>query len=440
MMKYNASSPGRRTAATGIGTKRKGRTVSLLTTAFLLSLSEARIDSTGLRSESITNVLAWSTFDFPIDATALLGPIALCMRGGANEDESVPEDSITGTTLTTESSSPLPETSMEDNATDQIDEAESTPEGANATLTTESSSPETHVKDNATQQIETPRAASCTRNIKNGTYSFSLFQPGDGSETDPDGIPTRYLKMQGNERDLAASALEKTLMWRQENDIDNLLGKPHTKFDQCKAVFPHYFVGRDKGNHILFVQRPALLDLEKAESNDLSTDDLLMHYVYVNEYLWQILEAEDPFGEMTSVIDMTGIKIAILRRKDIVAFVKKLVGTMDSHYPQRAHKTLVLNAPKWFNVLFKILSPLMRESTKKKIEIHSKGRNQDEALKKYLGEKATDVLPADMWSTSETDGEEDKLESAAVEAEKFLQSELEQELRSFVSAVHATLW
>jgi hypothetical protein len=407
MIKYHASSLGRRTAATGNGTKRKGRKVWLLTTAFLLSLSEARVDSTSLRTESITNAqsLSWLTYDFPIDATALLGPIALCMRGGANEDESIPEGSSAGTTLTTESSS-----------------------------SSSSSPPETSVEDNATQQIETLRTGSATRSNKNGTYSFSLFQPGDGSETDPDGIPTRYLKMQGNERDLAAIALEKTLLWRRENDIDNLLGKPHTKFDLCKAVFPHYFVGRDANFHILFVQRPALLDLEKAELNDLSTDDLLMHYVYVNEYLWQILEAEDPFGEMTSVIDMTGIKIAILRRKDIVAFVKKLVATMDAHYPQRAHKTLVLNAPTWFNVLFKLLSPLMRESTKKKIEIHSRGRKQDEALKKYLGEKATDVLPADMWSTSQTDGE-DNVESANTEAEKFLQSDLEQELRSFVSTV-----
>ena len=296
------------------------------------------------------------------------------------------------------------------------------------------------MQDNATQQVETLRAGSATS--KKDRYSFSLYQTGDGSETDPDGIPTRYLRMQGNERDLAAIALNKTLQWRRDHDIDNLLAKPHSKFDLCKAVFPHYFIGRDKGNHILFVQRPALLDLDKAKAIGLSMDDLLMHYVYVNEYLWQILEAEDPFGEMTSVIDMTGIKIAVLRRKTLVAFVKKLVSTMDSHYPQRAHKTLVLNAPKWFNVLFKLLSPLMRESTKKKIEIHSRGRKQDAVLKQYLGEKATDVLPADMWSTSET-GEDEDSESVSVDTsaeKKFLQNELEQELRSFVSAVHATLW
>jgi hypothetical protein len=336
--------------------------------------------------------LLWSSYDFSVDAAALsLTPIDIFMRGGANESiSSAIEDIDTDSTASTETPS------VEENNT-QIE-----------TIS---------VKENNTH--------------KNGKYSFSLFQNGDGSDTDPDGIPARYLKMQGNQRDLAAKALEATLQWRREYDIDNLLSKPHTKFDLCKAVFPHYFVGRDKGNHILFVQRPALLDLKRAEANGLTTDDLLMHYVYVNEYLWQILEAEDPFGEMTSVIDMTGIKMGILRRKDLVAFVKKLVKTMDSHYPQRAHKTLVLNAPKWFNVLFKLLSPLMRESTKKKIEIHSRGRKQDAALKTYLGEKATDVLPASMWSTAEEPSEDTDLVHSTTE--QLFQSELEQELRSFVS-------
>jgi hypothetical protein len=449
MIKYNASSPRRRTAATRNGTKRRGHTVSLLTTGFLLfSLSEAHLDSTNLRYESITKVqvLLWPSYDFSIDSAALLGPIALCVRGGANESES--EGSIASPTLAEESSSSSPQTSVQDNATQQVEtlgaESENITGGSIAGTTlgreleSSSSSPQTSAQDNATQQVETLSAGSAAS--KKFRYSFSLYQTGDGSETDPDGIPTRYLRMQGNERHLAAIALNKTLQWRREHDIDNLLAKPHSKFDLCKAVFPHYFIGRDKGNHILFVQRPALLDLEKAEAIGLSMDDLLMHYVYVNEYLWQILEAEDPFGEMTSVIDMTGIKIAVLRRKTLVAFVKKLVATMDSHYPQRAHKTLVLNAPKWFNVLFKVLSPLMRESTKKKIEIHSRGRKQDAVLKQYLGEKATDVLPADMWSTSAT-GEDEDTENVAVDssAEKFLQNELERELRSFVSTVHATV-
>jgi hypothetical protein len=227
---------------------------------------------------------------------------------------------------------------------------------------------------------------------------FSLFQKGDGSETDPDGIPTRYLKMQSYNRDRALSALETTLKWRLENNMDEILKRPQTKFDLCKAVFPHYFLGRDKDNHVVFLQRPALIDLQRGKKNKLTNDELLLHYVYVNEYLWQILEASEPQGTMISLLDLTGLDFGVLKKRELIGFVKKFVATMDAHFPQRSHKTLILSAPKWFNALYKIFSPLLRETTKAKIEILSRGKKQDDALRRALGDKLAELLPPSVWS------------------------------------------
>ena len=231
-------------------------------------------------------------------------------------------------------------------------------------------------------------------------YVFSLYQKGDGSDTDPDGIPTRFVQMHKGNRVLASKSLSATLKWRQEHDIDHILVKPHPKFDICKAVFPHYFLGRDHKGDVIFLQRPALMDIPKGKKNGLTMEEMLMHYVYVNEYLWQILEGHKPLGTMISILDLTGLQLSVLRRRDILTFLKKFVQTMDSHFPQRAHKTLIINAPKWVNALYKLCTPLMRESTKSKIEIHSVGRKQDEALKKYLSQEARQSLPASFWSTT----------------------------------------
>jgi len=121
--------------------------------------------------------------------------------------------------------------------------------------------------------------------------------------------------------------------------------------------------------------------------------------VYVNEYLWQIIEAEEPLATMTSIIDLQGLHFSLMRQSDLVAFLKVFVKTMDMHYPQRANKTLVINAPKWFNVMYKLVSPLLRESTKAKIEIHGNGKRQDKALKARLGsEEAEKLLPKSFWN------------------------------------------
>lgn len=39
-----------------------------------------------------------------------------------------------------------------------------------------------------------------------------------------------------------------------------------------------------------------------------------------------------------------------------------------------------MSSSKWFNVLYKIISPILRESTRQKISILSEGEEQDKAL------------------------------------------------------------
>lgn len=108
-----------------------------------------------------------------------------------------------------------------------------------------------------------------------GELEFSLFQKGDGSDEDPEGIPDRYLRMQLHHREKAKKACQLTLEWRKEHGIDHILRDPHPDFDICKAVFPHYFTSRDKDGHIVFVQRPALMNLDLAHKNGLDKEHLL---------------------------------------------------------------------------------------------------------------------------------------------------------------------
>ena len=243
-------------------------------------------------------------------------------------------------------------------------------------------------------------------------YAFTLFQNNDGSQQDPDGIPTRYLKMQNYNREKAKTALEATIKWREENEINTILARPHPKFDKVKRVFPHYFCGRDDTNHVILLQRPGAIDLPSAYANELEGKDLLYHYIYVNEYLWQILEPRAD-ETMTSIIDLSGINLSVLRKPELLNIVQTFCSTMDAHFPQRSHKTLLINAPKWFGAIYKLISPLLRETTKQKIFIYSKGKKQDEALQSLL---AGCNIPAD---------------DAPIEP-----SEMEKELRDFVSRVY----
>ena len=218
-------------------------------------------------------------------------------------------------------------------------------------------------------------------------FAFTLFQEGDGSEADPDSIPERYLRMHKGDRGKAKKALEATLKWRESfgMGMDTILARPHEKFDVCKAVFPHYFCGRDDTGHVVLLQRPGLIDLPLATANGLTGEDLLYHYVFEMEYLWKILEPSTN-ATMTSVIDLQGLNLSVLAKPDLLHVVQLFCSTMDAHFPLRSHRTLLINSPKWFGAIYKIISPLLRESTKQKITILSRGRKQDETLKNLLPE------------------------------------------------------
>jgi CRAL/TRIO domain len=379
-------------------------------TLLLSSMAEARIESAALRENSCsTSLLFWSSYDFSVDAaTQFLGPLDMIVRGGDVE------------------------------TIEPTDEGGLIPVEANGLAIRGGAS---ELAEKAVSSNRTNYRSQAVVSDKNKMV-FSLFQKGDGSDTDPDGIPTRYLKMQSYNRDRAMSALEATLKWRAENKMDEILKTPQTKFDLCKTVFPHYFLGRDKDNHVVFLQRPALIDLQRGKKNKLTNDELLLHYVYVNEYLWQILEASEPQGTMISLLDLTGLDFSVLKKRDLIGFVKKFVATMDSHFPQRSHKTLILSAPKWFNALYKLFSPLLRETTKAKIEIHSRGKKQDEALRRVLGDKLVQLLPPSVWSKKHQKGRKGEDEGhhhphhADFHNEVIPESELEKELRAFVSDTH----
>ncbi|GAX13521.1 hypothetical protein FisN_27Lh016 [Fistulifera solaris] len=352
--------------------------ISVVTFTTLWTFVVAKVDSVQLRrSSALDRLLFWSNYEFNVDAaTQNMGPLielSLPIASNTNTNNHdcwfVPEE--------------LPIT-----------------EEADLEVLTGLPVQDGHPYDILPKRNDTA-STWWSSNPRGGAraQSYGLFQKDDGSETDPDGIPTRFLKMHSGNRAAAKQSLEAALQWRRKYEIDNILNIPHPKFDLCKAVYPHYFLGRNTEGHVVFVQHPARINLQRARDNKLTEEELLMHYVYVNEYLWQIVEADNALATMTSVIDLQGLHLGILRQMDIINFVKTFVSTMDSYYPQRAHQTLVVNTPKWFQTIYKLLSPLMRDTTKAKISILSRGKAQDEALKKHLGPEIEKKVPDSFWSS-----------------------------------------
>ncbi len=327
--------------------------------------------------------------------------VSFSSRGGddsENESSSLSSDLINGNVA-------VKDNGEEGNTDNDIDTVEFT---------------DTNTQDGLNEEVKQER-----EEIDNSLI-FAASKNGDGSESDPDGLPTRFLRMQKGDREKAKTAFAATVQWRNEHQINTILARPHPKFDICTQIFPIYIPGLDLSNNIIIVQRVGMIDFDIAKRNNITPDDILLHYVYIVEYCWNILEP-GPQGVMTTVMDLKNVRFSTFTN-EMRSFLKRFVKTMSDHYPQRSHKTLIINAPSWVKMAYGLVKPLLRESTKQKITLFSGGETQDRALIEILGK---DSVPREILVNIESLGlsNEEEIDTNG----NGHNSEIETELRLFVS-------
>ena len=319
---------------------------------------------------------------------------------------------------------------------------------AAATLAEE---PEQEIKDDET--IETEDTALDTSSISSSSssepeeavYDFPLFVNSATFENDLTGvapIPFRYYEAHQRKDEISRKAVLETLKWRKEMEIDTILSRPNPNYDIAKRVLPHYFIGRSAvSNHVVFVQRPGVADVKLGKHNGLDFHDILNQYAYVFEYCWNILHnntQETMEGDedlMIGIMDLQGLNLGLLRKPDLINMAKEIVGMIDSHYPTRAYKTYLVNAPGFFKTLYKLISPIMRESTKEKIVLYSPGKEQDEALENALGIEMAETLKEAIKLPDKKKEKTKKNDQndLALSSDILLETEMEKEIRAFVS-------
>ena len=334
----------------------------------------------------------------------------LTVRGGANDDD----EGISSVV-------------MDMAATSQLLDDEIVTEGVNSTHTSSTNTVTSH--KTSSSDIDGPPPPGGIEYDEDFIASlvFAASKPGDGSESDPDGIPTRFLNMQKGNRQKARAAFEHTVQWRKENNVDSILKRPQPKFDLCKRVFPVYVPGRDRQNNIVVVQRIGLIDIELAEKNDINGDDLLWYYIYIVEFCWNIVEPE-PSAVMTTILDLKGVRLKTFRDGKIRDFIRNFVGAMSENYPNRSHRTLVINAPNWINSAYNLVKKLLRKSTREKISILNGGGKQDSVLIEVLG---ADHVPRELLTEQKHDGEDD----GETKTTGHVESDIEENLRLLVSVL-----
>jgi hypothetical protein len=176
---------------------------------------------------------------------------------------------------------------------------------------------------------------------------------------------SRFIAAEKGDEDKGRQRYENTLQWRQENEIDNILIRPHRTFETIKKYYPQYFHGRSKKGLPVYYEQPGKIDLNGLKRESLSIDDLLKHYMYITEYLWRVIEPDDA-GRSVTVLDVSGIGMSDLGG-EVLDFIKRASAFTGAHYPERSSMIFIINIPGWFNMIWRMIKPLIDPVTREKV-------------------------------------------------------------------------
>ncbi|POM72800.1 Hypothetical protein PHPALM_10431 [Phytophthora palmivora] len=227
---------------------------------------------------------------------------------------------------------------------------------------------------------------------------------GDNDEQDEElELDTRFLAGCEGDVEEAKERYAATLKWRKENDVDTILLRPSHVFTDMKECFTHFTHKKDRHGHpisfeFLGGQRKALHDFT---ARGVTEDEAITHHVRMMEFMWNVIDPRPfPEGNMLKIYDIKGISMADMS-SDVVNYTKKWGEVMATYNPERVYQIFIINPPAWFNLIWKLVSPLVNPKTRERIHVL---RGQKDITKALLEFVAPENLPKEYGGECQCEG------------------------------------
>lgn len=195
-------------------------------------------------------------------------------------------------------------------------------------------------------------------------------------------VTPRFLACAKHDAAEAQRRWELTLRWRADTNVAGLLRSQQPWFHRIKDSYPHYFHGRSREGCSVYYELLGNINLKKLFASGVTHDALVRHYVFSSEFLYQYLNTGEEAKTIT-VLDCAGVRLLKLPT-DVLRFIKTANALLSSHYPERAFKVLIVNAPVSFTVVWKVVKGFIDKQTLAKIKVVRGKRAVLSALKEHI--------------------------------------------------------
>ncbi|CAK4078551.1 unnamed protein product [Aphanomyces euteiches] len=192
-------------------------------------------------------------------------------------------------------------------------------------------------------------------------------------------VPRCFIVAEFGNMARALTRYHDTLTWRQFHHVDRILSTKQEHYHAIRRYYKHTLHKRDKLGHPIYMEKMGSLDLKALQSVGVGFSELFQHYLFNVEYMFtHVATARCPCSsckdseqqKLCILLDARGIGMRDLAG-EVLEFVRTCTSVMQKHYPQRSFKIFLVNVPSWFGMIWKLIKPLLNESTRAKTFILS---------------------------------------------------------------------
>ena len=172
-----------------------------------------------------------------------------------------------------------------------------------------------------------------------------------------------------------AKFLAKTVQFRQHYGTATIVSSPIPRGEDLHRIWPTHIGNKpDAYGHPLVFESLGQIDIAALQADDIQVADVVWQRVQVLELLARMKErASREHGHCVYkhnfIADVSGASLSLLSSKMRAIITTLLSDVTEVAYPDALHKLWIINAPIAFRWIWAVVSPLMAESTRAKINI-----------------------------------------------------------------------
>jgi len=162
-------------------------------------------------------------------------------------------------------------------------------------------------------------------------------------------------------------------LWFEEMKVDELVDDfDFAEGKEVQKLYPRFYHKTDKKGRPIYVERVGLIDVKKLFT--LTTEERMIKN-HIISYETLIRERFPACSEIMghrieqccTILDLKDV--SLMQASQVMGFIRQTSVISQNYYPEMMGQMFIINAPRLFSMVWKLITPLLDEVTVKKIYI-----------------------------------------------------------------------